>query len=63
MQLQEAGKEIERLSVEKCREILGEDGKLMSDKQIEDFRDAVYTVVDNVLDNYLELSSVCPDHE
>ncbi|MEQ1499809.1 MAG: hypothetical protein ABL917_00360 [Parcubacteria group bacterium] len=56
-------KEIERLSIEKCKELLGEDGENMSDKQVEEFRDALYTLVDNVLDKYLEVSNVCHEHE
>ena len=63
MQTTETNNDKPRISIEKCREILGEDGTLMSDQQLECFRDALYTVVDNVLDNFLETSNVCPQHE
>jgi hypothetical protein len=55
--------ETTRLSIEKCRELLGRDAQLMSDPQVEAVRDAIYTVVDSVLDIYFDVSSVCPDHE
>ena len=54
---------MEPISIERCRELLGKDAQGMSDLQVENFRDAVYVVVDNVLDDYFELGSVCPDHE
>lgn len=53
MQSQEANNKIKRPSIEECRKHLGEDAKLMSDKQVEDFYDALYAVLDSVLDNYL----------
>ncbi|MFA5888770.1 MAG: hypothetical protein WCW47_00705 [Candidatus Paceibacterota bacterium] len=39
------------ISIEKCREILGEN---MSDSQVEKTRDALYAMVESILDNYLE---------
>ena len=62
MQLQEAKEEAKCLSVEECRDLLGKDGEQMSDQQVEAFRDAIYTVVDSVLDKYVEISSVCPEN-
>lgn len=61
--MQEANNEIKRISVERCRELLGEDCKLLSDKQIEEIRDALYVVGEIVLDNHFNSSSVCHDHE
>ena len=61
--MQEPNKETKRISVERCRELLGEDSKLLSDKQIEEARDALYMLGDNILDNYLSLSSVSTDHD
>ncbi len=63
MQSQEANKETQRLSIEQCKKLLGEDGKLMSDKQIEELRDALYVLGDTVLDNLFSSSNVCHDHE
>ena len=54
---------MERISIDKCREILGNEAELMSDPQIEAFREALYTVVESALDNLDPLSSVCTDHE
>lgn len=39
------------ISIEKCKEILDEK---MSDSQVEKTRDALYAVVESILDNYLE---------
>lgn len=49
---------MERISIDKCREIIGKEAELMSDTQIEVFRDALYTVVESVLDNLDQLSNV-----
>jgi hypothetical protein len=49
MSLQEAT----QLTVKECRELLGEDGKLMSDAQIEVFRDALHMTVESILDSYV----------
>lgn len=38
------------ISIEKCKEILGED---MSDSEVERLRDALYTMIESILDNYL----------
>ncbi len=50
---------VERISINKCREILGKEVELMSDVQIEAFRDAVYALVESSLDNLDQLSNVC----
>ncbi len=39
------------LSIEKCKEYLGETD--LSDEQIEDLRDNLYVMVENILDNYI----------
>ncbi len=60
---QEAIQKIQRLSIERCRELLGEDGKTLSDQQIEELRDDLYILVDSTLDNLFNPSNVCRDHE
>lgn len=47
-----------RLSVEECRKILAEDAIPMTDEQVKDFRDALYTVIESTLDNLDKLSDV-----
>tara|TARA_B100000745_G_C20154676_1_gene395668 strand:+ start:2907 stop:3032 length:126 start_codon:yes stop_codon:yes gene_type:complete len=37
------------LSIEECRKYLGDD---LSDKQVEELRDALYTLIDKVLDEH-----------
>lgn len=54
---------MERISINKCREIIGAESDTMSDVQLEAFRDAVYTLVESSLDNLACLSNVCTDHE
>lgn len=49
---------MERISIDKCREIIGKEAELMSDAQIEAFRDAIYTLVESSLDNLGQLSNV-----
>ena len=61
--IQEASEKPKRLSVEKCREVLGDDVASLSDIQIEDVRDALYMLGENILDNLFNPSSVCHDHE
>ena len=39
------------LTIEKCRKYLGND---LSDKQIEAFRDALYEIVERVLEEHLK---------
>jgi len=39
------------ISTEECRKHLGEG---LTDKQVEDLRDALYTLVENVLDYYID---------
>ena len=39
------------ISVEKCREILGEN---MPDPEVERLRESLYAMVDSILDNYFE---------
>ena len=39
------------LSVERCKEILG--NKKISDSQIEKLRDALYALVENIVDEYV----------
>jgi hypothetical protein len=39
------------ISIEKCREILGED---ISDSEVERLRESLYAMVDSILDNYFE---------
>lgn len=39
------------LSIEKCKEILGED---ISDSEVERLRESLYAMVDSILDNYFE---------
>jgi hypothetical protein len=39
------------ISIDKCKEILGEN---MPDSEVERLRDALYAVVGSILDNYLE---------
>lgn len=58
MQTQEATKTDKRISIEECRKALGQDGNSMSDKQIEDIRDALYVLGDSVLDNIFNSDSV-----
>jgi hypothetical protein len=41
------------VSIEKCKEILGSD---ISDSDIERLREALYTLVENVLDEYVSSS-------
>ena len=52
------------LSVEVCREHLGNID--LSDEQVEEFRDALYALVDNLLDDYIEsvitINSPCKKH-
>ncbi len=51
------------LSTEACREHLA--GIPLTDTQVECLRDALYALVENVLDNYLESSdtvSTCKKH-
>ena len=38
------------LSIEKCRELLGETN--LSDEQISDLRESLYTIIENILDEY-----------
>jgi hypothetical protein len=47
------------MSIDQCREILGAEADLMSDAQVEAFRDSLYTIVDNVLDYYVDSGNVC----
>lgn len=42
---------VERISIQKCREIIGDDAASMSDVQVEAFRDAVYALIESLLDN------------
>jgi hypothetical protein len=53
MQSQEVQNNIAPPSIEECRQILEEEGKLMSDSQIEAFRDALWPTVEGILDDYL----------
>lgn len=39
------------LSVERCKEILG--NKTISDSQIEKLREALYALVENIVDDYI----------
>ena len=43
------------LSIERCKEILGEE---MSDSEVEQLREALYAVVESILDSHF---SVCAD--
>ena len=45
------------LSVEDCRKHLGEDGEAMSDEQIIQFRDALYAIVEPVIDKAFDESA------
>jgi hypothetical protein len=54
---------VERISINKCREIIGEESEPMSDVQVEAFRDAIYTLVESSLDNLDQLGNVCASHE
>jgi hypothetical protein len=40
------------LSIERCKEILGD--RTISDSQAESLRDALYGMVDSIMDNYFE---------
>lgn len=39
------------ISIEECRKHLGNN---LTDKQVENLRDALYTLVENVVDDYIE---------
>ena len=39
------------ISVDRCKEILGED---ITDSQVERLREALYAMVESILDNYFE---------
>lgn len=54
---------MERISINKCREIIGEEADNISDVQLEAFRDAIYSLVESSLDNLPCLSNVCVKHE
>lgn len=54
---------MERISISKCREIIGREAESMSDVQVEAFRDAIYTLVESSLDNLECLGNVCLNHE
>ena len=42
------------LSIEDCRNILGENGKDMTDQRIIELRDSLQTLCEKVLDKYFE---------
>ncbi len=42
------------LSIEDCREHLGNDGKDLSDEELEKLRDSLYQLSEIILDDYLE---------
>ena len=48
------------LSIEECKEYLGDE---LSDSQIEIFRNALYEIVEPILDNYLTNSYNKDDEE
>ncbi len=55
--------EIKLLSIERCRELLGDDASTLSDHQIGGLRDALYALGNTVLDNLFNPSTVSTDHE
>ena len=42
------------LAIEKCREILGEVGKDLSDQRVEELRDSLYKLAHLTLDDYFD---------
>lgn len=52
--MSDVGKEI-MLSIEQCRELLGEDAKGLTDLQIEKIRGALYVLGNNVLDRLFNI--------
>ncbi len=51
------------ISIERCREILGKDGEQLSDTQVQQLRDALYTLSENVLDSLFMNLTVDANHE
>ena len=41
------------LSIEECRRDLGESAEGMSDERVAEFRDTLYTIVENIIDDYI----------
>ncbi len=54
---------MERISIDKCREILGEKAEFLSDAQIEGARDALYVLGESVLDNIFDSGNVVGAYE
>ena len=42
------------ISIEECRKTLGEIATNLTDKQVEDLRNALYQLTESVLDKYFE---------
>ena len=47
------------ITIEKARKILGETGKEMADKEIEKLRNQLYSLINQILDNNLDLLKPC----
>ncbi len=52
-----------KLTVEECRKHLGRDAEELSDTQVQQLRDALYTLSENVLDSLFMNLTVDSDHE
>lgn len=42
------------LSIEECRKTLGEAGEGMTDERVQELRDTLYAIVENILDKYID---------
>ena len=51
------------LSIEECRKELGKSGEEMTDEQVQEVRDSLYSMAELALDTYIERCNTEPNDE